>query len=159
MELAGLQLGGVFQTTVNAISCTAPGYCTLAGQIWSSTTKTSTAHGFTATETDGHWGSARLVVSGASGDVPSVSCPALGYCVAAVVDTSYPPHVIEQTAGTWGKPLVLPGLTNPGLVNSVSCAKPGWCAAGGSYSVLGQNQAIVADETAACEVSKRGVVG
>jgi hypothetical protein len=148
-ELAGLRLGGVFSTTVNAISCTAPGYCTLAGQIWSTTTKTGTAHGFTATETGGHWSSARLVVSGASGDVLSVSCPALGYCVAAVGNTSYAPHVIEEAGGTWDKPLVLPGLTHPGLVNSVSCAKPGWCAAGGSYSVRGQNQAIVADETVA----------
>ena len=149
VELAGLQLGGVFSPTVNAISCTAPGYCTLAGQIWSSTTKTATAHGFTATETGGHWSSARLVVSGASGDVPSVSCPALGYCVAAVGNTKYAPHVIEETGGTWGKPRELPGLTHPGLVNSVSCAKPGWCAAGGSYAVRGQNQAIVADETVA----------
>ena len=147
VELAGLQLGGVFSTTVNAISCTAPGYCTLAGQIWSSTTKGSTAHGFTATQTGGRWSSARVVVSGANGDVPSVSCPALGYCVAAVGNTGYAPHVIEETGGIWGSPLVLPGLTSPGLVNAVSCAKPGWCAAGGSYSVRGQNQAIVADQT------------
>jgi hypothetical protein len=146
-ELAGLQLGGVFVITVNAISCAAPGYCTLAGQIWSSTTKTSTAHGFTATQVGGHWSSARVVVSGANGDVPSVSCPALGYCLAAVDNTGYAPHVIEETGGIWGEPLVLPGLTSPGLVNAVSCAKPGWCAAGGSYSVQGQNQAIVANET------------
>jgi hypothetical protein len=147
VELAGLRLGGVFYTTVNAISCTAPGYCTLAGQAWSSTTRSATAHGFTATEAGGHWSSARLVVSGASGDVPSVSCPARGYCVAAVGNANYAPHVIEEAGGTWGKPLVLPGLTHPGLVNSVSCAKPGSCAAGGSYSVRGQTQAIVADET------------
>jgi hypothetical protein len=146
VELAGLRLGGVFSITVNAISCPAPGYCTLAGQIWSSTTKTATASGFTAAEAGGHWSSAQLVVSGASGDVPSISCPALGYCVAAVVNASYAPHVIEETGGRWDKPLVLPGLANSGLVNSVSCAKPGWCAAGGSYSTQGQNQAIVADE-------------
>jgi hypothetical protein len=145
--LAGLRLGGVFSTAVNAISCTAPGYCTLAGQAWSSTTKLATAHGFTAIEAGGHWSSARLVVSGASGNAPSVSCPALGYCVAAVGNANYAPHVIEEAGGTWGKPLVLPGLTHPGLVNSVSCAKPGWCAAGGSYSLRGQTQAIVADET------------
>ena len=42
----------------------------------------------------------------------------------------------------------LPGLTqHPGLVNSVSCAGPGWCAAGGSDSLSGQTQAIVAAET------------
>jgi hypothetical protein len=146
VELAGLRLGGVFDTTVNAISCTAPGYCTLAGQAWSSTTSSATAHGLTATEAGGHWSSARLVVSGASGDVPSVSCPSLGYCVAAVGNANYAPHVIEEAGGTWGRPLVLPGLTHPGAVNSVSCAKPGWCAAAGSYSLRGQTQAIVADE-------------
>jgi hypothetical protein len=159
LELAGLQLGGVFAITVNALSCAAPGYCTLAGQIWSSTTKTSTAHGFTATQVGGHWRSARVVVSGVNGDVPSVSCPALGYCVAAVGNTGYAPHVIEETGGIWGKPLVLPGLTNPGVVNAVSCAKPGWCAAAGSYSVRGQNQAIVAGETAARGVPKRDTGG
>jgi hypothetical protein len=149
--LAGLRLGGVFSATVNAISCTAPGYCTLAGQAWSSTTTSATAHGFTATETGGHWASARLVVSGTNADVPadvpSVSCPATGYCLAAVGNASYAPHVIEEAGGTWGKPLVLPGLTHFGLVNSVSCAKPGWCAAGGSYTQGPQTQAIISDET------------
>jgi hypothetical protein len=145
VKLAGLRHG---VPAVNAISCTAPGYCTLAAQIWSND-KAATFYGFTATEAGGHWSSARLAVTGAGGDVPSVSCPALGYCVAAVDDTSYAPHVIEEAGGTWHKPLALPGLTHPGLVNSVSCAKPGWCAAGGSYSVRGQNQAIVADETVA----------
>jgi hypothetical protein len=53
----------------------------------------------------------------------------------------------QEADGKWGKPLVVPGLTHPGLVNSVSCAKPGWCAAGGSYSLQGKTQAIVADET------------
>ena len=146
-RLAGLRLGYVFETTVNAISCTAPGYCTLAGQAWSSTANSSTAHGFTATETAGHWSSARLVVSGARGNAPSVSCPATGYCVAAVTNLNYAPHVIEQAGGTWGKPRALPGLTHPGLINSVSCAKPGWCTAGGSYSLRGHTQAILANET------------
>jgi hypothetical protein len=75
--------------------------------------------------------------------------------VAAVDNSSYPPHVAEEAGGTWHKPLMLPGLTSPGLVNSVSCAKAGWCAAGGSYSVRGQNQAVVADETAARGVPAR----
>jgi len=136
-----LGLGGVTGTTVNAISCTAPGYCTLAGQV-----QAATAYGFTATETAGHWSGARLVIFGTSANVPSVSCPALGYCVAAAGKAGYTPHVIEETGGTWGRLLPLPGLTHGGLVNSVSCAKPGWCAAGGSYSLSGQTQAIVADE-------------
>jgi hypothetical protein len=148
VKLAGLRLGGVNQTTVNAIACTAPGYCTLAGQAWSTATGTAIAHGFTATETAGHWSSARLVVSGANGNVPSISCRATGYCVAAVGNDNYAPHVIEEFGGTWGKLLVLPGLTHPGLIDSVSCAKPGWCAAGGSCALGTQAQAIISDERA-----------
>jgi hypothetical protein len=147
VDLPGLHPGAISAATVNAISCTAPGYCTLAGRFWS-TASPPVATGFTAAEAGGHWSSARLVVFGATGNAPSVSCPALGYCVAAIGTTSYAPHVIEQAGGTWGRPLALPGLTqHPGLVNSVSCARPGWCAAGGSYSLSGQTQAIVADET------------
>jgi hypothetical protein len=148
-DLPGLHPGAISAATVSAISCTAPGYCTLAGQFWS-TASPPVATGFTAAETAGHWSSARLVVFGATGNAPSVSCPAPGYCVAAIGTTSWAPHVIEQAGGTWGRPLALPGLTrHPGQVSSVSCAKPGWCAAGGSYSSGGLTQAILADETAA----------
>jgi hypothetical protein len=65
---------------------------------------------------------------------------------AAVSNDNYAPHVIEESGGTWGKLLVLPGLPHPGLINSVSCAKPGWCAAGGSYALGPQTQAIISDE-------------
>jgi hypothetical protein len=81
--------------------------------------------------------------------VPRGSAGRAGGCLTIVAVTALTPHVIEEAGGMWGKPLVLPGLTHPGLVNSVSCAKPGWCAAGGSYSLRGQVQAIVADETEA----------
>src|SRR5215470_11859454 len=74
--------------------------------------------------------------------VYSVSCPSPGNCGAAGTYTDGATHeqafVANQTNGTWGKAIEIPGieaLNVGGAVEFVtlSCASPGNCSAGGEY--------------------------
>jgi hypothetical protein len=89
--------------------------------------------------------------------VLSISCRSAGDCTAggAFRDRAgqQQAFVVSETKGAWGKPLEVPGSgrLNAGgaaFVGSVSCASPGNCAAGGSYTDGARNvQAFVASET------------
>ena len=89
--------------------------------------------------------------------VLSISCRSAGDCTAGGVFRDRAGHrqafVVSETKGAWGKPLEVPGSgrLNAGgaaLVGSVSCASPGNCAAGGSYTDGSRNvQAFVVSET------------
>ena len=57
--------------------------------------------------------------------------------------------VVSENNGVWGGAIEVPGLAaldkgQFGAVSSVSCARTGNCAAGGSYSHLGHFQGFVA---------------
>jgi hypothetical protein len=57
--------------------------------------------------------------------------------------------VVSEKNGTWGRATLVPGLMtlgHAGVVNAVSCAPGGTCAAGGSYANLSGLQAFVADQ-------------
>jgi hypothetical protein len=77
---------------------------------------------------------------GGSASVDSVSCASAGNCAAA--GTYGEPYgegfVVSERNGVWGKAIDVPGLAalngRIGGANSVSCASPGNCSAGGSYS-------------------------
>jgi IPT/TIG domain-containing protein len=101
-------------------------------------------------------GTAALNVGG-HGDAAfnSLSCPSAGYCSGG--GSFEAPHglieafVVDEAHGTWGSALEVPGTATLNVggtaeVNSVSCAAPGDCAAGGSYQGPTGQQAFVANE-------------
>lgn len=103
-----------------------------------------------AAGTSGGWGKAMGVRGtfslnlGGNASVSSVSCPTRGYC-AAVGDyanaqgdpASSQGFLVSRQNGKWGKAEKIPGLAklDAGLsqLDSVSCASPGNCVAGGYY--------------------------
>jgi hypothetical protein len=72
---------------------------------------------------------------------------------------------VDETNGVWGAAQLVPGLAVSGAsdysqVNSVSCPSPGNCSAGGyDGTLLGPDQAFVADETNGVWGSAREVPG
>jgi hypothetical protein len=89
--------------------------------------------------------------------VLSVSCPSSGNCGASGIyedSIGLQGFVVNQTAGTWGQAIEVPGLAalNAGgaaLPWSVSCASPGNCTAGGFYQDSAHHQqAFVVTQTA-----------
>ena len=107
----------------------------------------------------GAWGTAREVTGlaalnqGGFANITSVSCASAGNCTAggSYTDSSGggQAFVVSETNGTWGTAKEVPGLAalNQGgsaLITSVSCARAGTCAAGGSYTdSSGGQQAFV----------------
>jgi len=111
----------------------------------------------------GTWGEAREVPGlaalnqGGFANITSVSCASPGTCSAggSYTDSSGggQAFVVSEVNGSWGKAKEVPGLAalNQGgsaLITSVSCARAGTCAAGGSYTdSSGGQQAFVVNET------------
>jgi hypothetical protein len=99
-----------------------------------------------------------ILNSGGLGSVNSVSCGAPGDCVAGGSykdgrgPNSSQAFAVSETAGSWGDAMELPGTAwlNAGdeaEVDSVSCAAPGDCSAGGYYTDgRGKGQAFVVSE-------------
>ena len=98
----------------------------------------------------GSWGRAIEVPglaalnTGGNAQVNSVSCASAGNCAAGGVywqpSERFQGYVADERNGVWGTAVEVPGLAalNTGgqaWVESVSCASPGNCAAGGNYSV------------------------
>ena len=89
--------------------------------------------------------------------VLSLDCTAVGECDAVGDYTDASKHLQvftdSETSGTWNTAVALPGLAalNVGGASQpfqISCASPGSCSAGGTYTdATGNNQAFVADET------------
>jgi hypothetical protein len=159
---AALNAGGYAQ--INSVSCAAPGDCSAAGYYASANADgIPTVQALVVTQANGTWGTA-IEVPGTAGrngggyaQVNSVSCAAPGDCSAGGEYTGKTPatqaFVVNQTGGTWGTAVEVPGtaaLNKRGLaqVNSVSCATPGNCSAGGFYQDAAYNsQAFVVNET------------
>jgi hypothetical protein len=139
-----------------AVACAAP----VAGAA----TADGTAPLLAATA-GGPWGSAEAVpgvsaLGGGSSTVEGLSCPAAGGCAAfgefsalgsngAPVSVSF---LASQSGGSWGDAKLVPGL--PGgtfvSVNTLSCAAPGNCVAGGYYqtgSAQGDDEAFIVVES------------
>jgi hypothetical protein len=166
LSLAGLKTGSNPDARVTQLSCSSPGSCTAAGTYDDDTDFTQV---FVAAEAGGVWGTA-VPVPGLSdlnafGDiaVTALSCASPGDCA---VGGQYQdengvsqPFVADSLRGTWGDAHALTKVSVDPLtavVTSLSCTKPGDCAAGvtlpatvtlpnGSSQIIGQ--AFVADET------------
>src|SRR5579862_497822 len=162
---AALNSGG--EAAVNSVSCSAAGECAAGGSY---TDGSSELQAFVASETHGVWGTAVEVPgdatlnNGGLAGVNSVSCASAGDCAAGGFYTDGASHnqafVVSETHGVWGTAIEVPGSAtlNSGAfasVNSVSCAAPGDCAAGGHYSDgSSHNQAFVVNSTSPCVVPK-----
>ena len=148
---------------LGSVSCVAGGTCTAGGQ--------GALDGYAADqavvvrETNGRWGNA-IEVPGMpalntdnGANVLSISCTAAGDCVAGgfYTDASLGEQafVASEANGSWSNAIEVPGtatLNTGGLaeVDSISCAAPGECAAGGSYELENVNlgfRTFVVNET------------
>ena len=152
--LAALNTGRDAQ--VVSVSCASAGNCAAGGYYLSGHDR-----GFVVSERHGGWGRA-IEVPGLGAlnkkwdaGVDSVSCASPGNCATAGHYTAHQHlevFVADERNGLWGKAIKVPGLAalNTGgfaIANSVSCASPGTCAAGGLYSDRRENdQGFVAVE-------------
>ena len=165
--IAALNAGGYAE--VSSVSCASAGNCAAGGNYASSAPNGNGGghqQGFVASERNGVWGKAvevpGLQALNTHGDatVKSVSCPSPGNCAAGGNYDGDPQYgdgygkgyVVSEKNGVWGRAIGRPGLAalNAGQfsdVESVSCASPGNCAAGGLYEdASGDGQAFVIRE-------------
>ncbi len=150
---AALNVGG--NALVYSVSCAAVGSCAAGGYFQDGS---GHFHPFVVTETRGRWRKAAEVrgVARGNGTVISLSCAAVGSCVAGgnYRDSSgeLQVFVVTEARGRWGRAVEAPGTAtlNAGggaEINSVSCASTGNCSAGGSYTdSSGRTQAFVVSE-------------
>jgi hypothetical protein len=147
------------------LSCGAPGDCAVAGTY---TDASRRVHAMAATETAGSWGPAAQLGGVTAGAgvfaIPSeVSCAAAGECT--VIGSYSGQHLFtaKERGGAWQPAAQLPGeaaLRAAGVVPAgetvVSCATPGNCAAGGSYTdPAGFEHAFVTDKSTVTSTALR----
>jgi hypothetical protein len=161
--LAALNKGG--QAEVLSVSCSSPGRCAAGGYYGNhgNPFDPTSGRGFVVSEQNGRWGKAVQVPGlaalnkGGNAEVNSVSCATQGGCAAVGSYTDAGGHqqgfVAVKSNGVWGNAIGVPGLAALNIggnadVNSVSCASPGNCAAGGSYysDASGHQEAFVVSE-------------
>ena len=157
--MSGLNVGHYGHLT--ALSCSTAGNCAAVGYYHDAS---SHAQAFVVDEKNGTWSTAvevpgtAALENGGSAELDSVSCPADGNCAAGGSYGHYTedggsgqPFVVDETNGTWGTAIEVPGAgtLNHGLaqVESLSCGAVDNCAAGGFYTDgAGITQAFVVDE-------------
>ena len=159
IEVPGLaRLSAGHGGTLVAVSCSSRGDCAAAGNY-----DNRSGHGqaYVVSEKNGSWGAAievpRLATlnTGGNAQVTSLSCASAGNCAAGGFYTSSRgtrAFVVSEKNGSWGKAIQVPGVaalsgaSGGSLVAALSCGSAGNCAAGGSYSSDGDQQAFVVSE-------------
>lgn len=146
---------GQHDGNLNSLSCSSPGNCSAVGQY---TDSSGHYQAFVASKQDGKWGRAEeapgtaALNQGGYATLSEVSCPAPGECSAGGQYTGRDGHahafVIGQAGGIWGAAEQVPGSTALGQgggawVDVLSCASPGHCSAGGSFSLKHSQQSQV----------------
>jgi len=137
---------------VMSVSCASAGNCAAGGSYASAVPQPDGGYkeqGFVVSEHNGVWGQATGVPglaalnTNGSAYVGSVSCASPASCAASGdYDYDYPyGFVVIEKNGVWGQAINVPGLQalHAGRqvdVNSVSCASPGNCAAGGDGELM-----------------------
>jgi hypothetical protein len=161
VNIVGAGLAKGYPTSVNSVSCAKPGDCSAGGYYQDSA---GNDQAFVANEVNGTWhtavevpGTAALNAS-RNASVNSVSCASPGNCSAggqyegAPWDIFGEAFVANEVNGTWHTAIEVPGTAalnanGSASLNSVSCASPGNCTAGGHYGDLhSKQQAFVANE-------------
>jgi hypothetical protein len=139
---------------LTSVSCTSPGNCIAGGSY-------HVPHhdrAVVVSEKNGVWGKASnvagLKLANFSAWVSSVSCASPGNCAAGGARHPSPNNrlyafVVAEKGGVWGKAVAVSIHGDAGyVVQSVSCASPGSCVAGGAYwDSLEYPQAFVKAET------------
>jgi hypothetical protein len=163
--IAALNKGGIAH--IVSVSCASPGDCSAGGEYRSRRHGRNFLQAFVVDEVNGVWRTAQEVPGtaalnkGNDATVSSVSCASAGNCSAGGSygvtpatgrsDATTQAFVASEVNGVWGKAETVPGLNalNKGGgadTNSVSCASPGNCSAGGGYAGSRNSQAFVASE-------------
>jgi hypothetical protein len=165
-DLPGFQaLSSGFRAGRVSVSCSAVGACAAGGTFGDDSGGT---HVFVAGEANGSWEDAIEVPGTATlnsahhADVNAISCAAPGECAAGGYYSDSPhtwrPFVVDETNGTWGTAIEVPGAAmlstgNQASVKSISCGAAGNCVAGGEYLARRRSpyvkprRAFLADET------------
>lgn len=129
---------------IDSVSCASPGNCSAVGEYSTPAARAQPLHPFVVSETNGTWGIALKVpglaaVGTGNSQLHSISCASPGNCTAGGYLTSgslQQPLAVSQVNGKWGDAQKIPGLPTQntiGVINSVSCAAPGNCSAGGDF--------------------------
>lgn len=133
-----------------ALSCPAPGACTIGGFIEGA----GGAAPFTVTERHGSWSRPRPIPGMAAIDphaqatLSALSCPAPGQCAAGGYFTqTFDDHayLATETSGHWGKAFLVPGVTaleqqhGTSHLTVISCWAVVRCIAGGYYYTVQSN--------------------
>lgn len=154
---AALNKGGAAE--IASVSCATAGNCSAGGF---NADGSGHQQVFVVGETNGVWGTAKQIPGTAAlnkvgfASLHSVSCAAPGACSAVgfyTDSTGQQAFVVSKINGTWGTAEEVPGtatLNKDGRAsaNSVSCAAPGMCSAGGNYLDGSRHtQAFVVGET------------
>jgi hypothetical protein len=159
IEVPGLgRLSAGHGGTLTMVSCSSPGNCAAGGTYVDGS---GDSEAFVVSEEKGSWRTAIEVPglaalnTGGDAQVTSLSCGSAGNCAAGGFYIGSSPgaraFVVSERNGSWGKAIEVPGsaaLSAGGAagVGAVSCASAGNCAAGGSYSRDGDQQAFVVSE-------------
>ena len=137
---------------ISALSCTEPGDCSAAGTEGDDDTGTPVGM-FTVTEAGGTWhpvsrlsGTITLQYPIDTANITALTCTAPGQCTALGTDATNansedgvpvdgPLFEAVQARGTWSAIHAVRGLPSDAVTwtTSVSCARPGNCAAGGYW--------------------------
>jgi hypothetical protein len=154
--LATLNVGLI--GVANAISCTSTGNCSTGGNY---TDALGNDQAFVADESNGTWGNAEEVpgtstLNVGAALVNSISCTSPGNCGASGgYSTATLPEdfVVNETNGTWGNAVEVPGFAalavggSSAIINPISCSSAGNCSSGGGYiDTLGDYDAYVVTE-------------
>ena len=127
------------------VSCSQPGDCAARGNYLDASRVT---HAFLVNESEGVWGSAFAIPGMIAlnrrhiSQLLSISCAASGDCSAGGTygaGSHERAFVVNEVDGTWGDPMMIPGLAslsqgNFTSVTAVSCGSSGNCGAIGSFN-------------------------
>jgi hypothetical protein len=118
------------------VSCWSPGNCLVIGDVHVQPThakyESNIDRAFTMTETDGTWGTAKLILPSTSAPAFSaLNCWSAGSC-ATGWGSSNVAYVADESRGIWQSPIAITTRGSNGLV-ALSCTSDGMCLAG-AYS-------------------------
>jgi hypothetical protein len=161
LELTGFPAGnGDDSATLDVLSCTGVGDCTVSGVF-----NNGAITPYAAAESHGVWGSPvalaglSTLATGGESYPTSLSCSSAGNCgetgfyTTGSGTTELSSYVVNETNGTWGSAIAIPGLValnvgNLSVTSEISCPATGDCVVGGEYALSStQADAFIAIES------------
>jgi hypothetical protein len=138
--LAALTAGG--SGGAKAVSCPAVGACVAVGAYRTAGGSSGVTYAYVVTQSEGTWGQVHTVAGVTGAVLTSISCPALGACLAGggdVENQQQSAFVVQQTKGTWGPARDVRGqsLLGQGGLGQVSCWSASNCIVAGGFTGSG----------------------